>query len=75
MTTDNDLQQLPMGELEQLLDETDASIKAVRDELQRRRAAEQHLAIDQLEERLAAAKPKWAEVKSFFELVLQELRK
>lgn len=75
MATNDNLQHLSMDELEQLLDETDASIKAVRDELQRRRAVEQHLAIDQLEERLAAAKPKWAEVKGFFEHVLQELRK
>lgn len=75
MTTSNDLQHLSVSELEHLLDETDTSIRGVRAELQRRRAAEQHLAIEQLEERLAAAKPQWAEVKGFFEHVLKELRK
>ena len=75
MTTSNDLKHTSLDELQAMITDTDETIAEVRAELERRRAGQQHLAIDELEQRLAEAKPKWAEVKAFFELVLQDLRK
>jgi hypothetical protein len=69
------LEHVSVAELETMITETDQTIQAVRDELVRRRQQRQHLEIERLEEHLAEAKPKWAEVKSFLELVLRELRK
>lgn len=75
MTTSNDLKRCSLDDLEAMIADTDDTIAEMRTELERRRAGQQLVAIDELEQRLAEAKPKWAEVKAFFELVLQDLRK
>lgn len=65
----------PSEELEKLIDETEQSVSALREEIERRRKKRQHLEIDHLEDHLQNAKGKWSELKRFFEFVLSDLRK
>lgn len=61
--------------LEEVLADTERTIAELRAELAaaRRREA-QHEAVEQLEEHLAAATVRWADVRAFFQQVLDELR-
>lgn len=66
------LDAVPTEELARLIHDTSETLAAIRTELERRR---QTAEIDRLDELLAEARPKWADIKTFFELMLQELRR
>ncbi|AEF39031.1 hypothetical protein [Hoyosella subflava] len=61
-------------ELEQLLEEAEATVVRLRRELHSRREfAAQHAEIDKLDEHMAHARVQWSEVRAFFEDVLSQL--
>lgn len=72
---DSELREASIAELEQMVSETKEMLDAIRGELEYRRQRQQHIEIDRLEDYLADARPKWSEVRDFFDLVLKELRK
>lgn len=70
----NEFSRLSKDDLKKILDETEGQISEIREELERRKEREQHEAIDDLELQFERATVNWSEVKSFFQLVLDELR-
>ena len=79
MTTPDHLKQrlaaTPTGDLQSMVTDASETLAAIQAELDRREREQQHVAIERLDEYLADARPKWGEVKAFFDLVLKELRK
>jgi uncharacterized protein YoxC len=71
-TTEERLSQTPTAELENLLDHSSEMIEAIRGELDQR--THQHDEIEKIDQLMQDARPKWAEIQSFFALVLKELR-
>lgn len=69
----NDLRKMSTADLEAMIQETQECLGDIRAELERRRQTAQHNAIDNLD--LNEAKVNWADVKAFFQTVLQELRR
>lgn len=72
---DEPLSEKPSDELERMMAETEACLAELRHEVQRRRQTAQSIEIDNLETHLKEARVKWGELKRFFEIVLQELRR
>jgi hypothetical protein len=72
---DSELSAASIAELEQMITETREMLESIKGELEYRKQRQQHIEIDRLEAHLADARPKWSEVRNFFDLVLKELRK
>ncbi|MBM3604175.1 MAG: hypothetical protein FJX25_05300 [Alphaproteobacteria bacterium] len=70
----NKLSGMTTNELEDILDEAEAQIAQIRNELQGRREADQHEAIDALEFPATRTAVDWSQVKDFFQQVLEDLR-
>lgn len=62
-------------ELERLLVETETSVGEIRRELERRRALALECELSHLDEHLQRANGSWGDLKRFFQLVLDELRR
>lgn len=68
------LKLLSFDDLENLTRETEQALAELRSELERRREAQQHSEIENLEEHFADAEHKFAGVREFIEVILKELR-
>ena len=63
----------PTEELRRMASETEALLRDLQAELTRRQQAEQHLAIEHLEEHLAHAKLSLSSLRDFFHMLMGEL--
>ncbi|MFD1384450.1 hypothetical protein ACFQ45_13815 [Rhodanobacter aciditrophus] len=70
----NRLERLSQQELEIILDDTEAHIHQIRDELRRRSLESQHTQIDDIALSPEWTPVKWGQVRTFFQHVLAELR-
>ncbi len=68
------LKLLSLEDLEELTRDTETALGELRGELERRREAQQHHEIDNLEQHFESAELSFAGLREFIEVILKELR-